>query len=68
MICNFTLRQTFCGGILADAMGLEKTLGMIALITSDLHCDDGGSGLYCDGVESPRNHQSIVKTTLLIVK
>ena len=57
----------FCGGILADAMGLGKTLSIIALIASDFHGDNGSSDLYCDDMERPPNHYLALKTTLLVV-
>ena len=56
----------FRGGILADAMGLGKTLSMIALIASDILRDDDSSGIYCDAVESLRNYHHALKRRYLL--
>ena len=54
----------FCGGILADAMGLGKTLTVIALITSGFKEDERHEEQYISG---SIDAGSRVKTTLLIV-
>lgn len=70
---NATGESQFCpppnfrGGILADAMGLGKTLTMLALIASDTLSHAGSSGI--DRVETTCSPSSypVVKTTLIVV-
>lgn len=70
---NVTGESQFCpppnfrGGILADAMGLGKTLTMLALIASDTLSHAGSSGI--DRVETTCSPSSypVVKTTLIVV-
>ncbi|MCJ1426373.1 hypothetical protein MMC29_004276 [Sticta canariensis] len=55
---------SFCGGILADAMGLGKTLTVIALITSGFEDHEGHREL---DQSSSANLGAGARTTLLIV-
>ena len=53
----------FYGGIIADRMGLGKTLTMIALAATDLDSDkDSGMHLYMDEDDKPH-----VSATLVII-
>lgn len=57
----------FRGGILADAMGLGKTLTMLALITSDTLSHAGSSGFDTVGPTRSSTSYPIVRTTLIVV-
>ncbi|KAL7928886.1 SNF2 family N-terminal domain-containing protein [Trichoderma chlorosporum] len=53
----------FYGGIIADPMGLGKTLTMIALAASDLDCDMNGNG----DVEMNDEEDDFIPATLIVV-
>ena len=55
---------TFCGGILADQMGLGKTLSILSLIASDLEHRPGYSTLEISLMEAPHDR---IRRTLVVV-
>lgn len=59
---SYHLPFSFKGGILADQMGLGKSLSMLALIASDIEA----SNLQANAVATSHKQQS-AKSTLLVV-
>lgn len=54
----------FCGGIIADNMGLGKTLTMIALVTTDLDKDMTDVARWTDDFQSSK---FFTPATLIVV-